>query len=57
MVTGQVVTALERTAPTAITGNVTLWFFGLSLRRPVTALNVNGLPAPARVSVVAEQAA
>jgi hypothetical protein len=57
MVTGRVVTALERTAPTATTGNVTPSIFGLSPRRPVAASNVNGLPAPARVSVVAEQAA
>jgi hypothetical protein len=60
MVTGPVVTALKRTAPTAATaatGKVTLLIFGPSPRRPATASNVNGRPAPARVSAVAEQAA
>jgi PiT family inorganic phosphate transporter len=41
----------------AVAATVALGIFGLSRRRPVTAENVNELPAPARVPAVAEQAA
>jgi PiT family inorganic phosphate transporter len=51
--TGTTGTALAATVAAA----VALGIFGLSRRRPVTAENVNELPAPARVPAVAEQAA
>jgi PiT family inorganic phosphate transporter len=41
----------------AVAAAVALGIFGLSRRRPVTAANVNELPAPARMPAVAEQAA